>query len=489
MVDRLLHALLIQTLALSVAVFAVRAMQVLVVRQFGAGAAYLSWLLAPVVMLAVALPHSAVGALTVRVDVSAVTPAWVAAPPIDGVGDRGIAAKEILAAWAVGGALFAALLALRQRRFESLLAASSGGAEPALPAGAGPAVLGVWRRRIVLPRDFDSAFDAEERRLMLLHEGVHLRRADNAWNLLASALLVLHWFNPIAWWAWRRLRADQETSCDATVLCGEPPHSLGAYAGALLKVQGVAFAPPLATSWQSTHPLVERVRMLQVHRLSPARRRAGLRVAMLSILVAGVGGYALQAGASAPSAPVASSEPSVMTAVAIEFDKSTANPTKIEAGLLSRGRVVMRFDTDAMKKAMLAPFEIAYTATRVDGGLLQLDTVLRYGDPLATLASPRVLTREGEAAHVELKSADGAHTFAVTFVPKLSPPGAPTPDGAGDLPKPPALPSPPAQSLPAMPALPPTSALPPLPPAPTPHSLPALPPLPADPAPPPQRAL
>src|ERR1019366_6146319 len=103
--------------------------------------------------------------------------------------------------------------------------------------------------RIVLPRDFDSAFDAEERRLMLLHEGVHLRRADNAWNLLATALLVLHWFNPVAWWAWRCLRADQETSCDAAVLRAEAPGALSVYAGALLKVQGVALAPPLATSW------------------------------------------------------------------------------------------------------------------------------------------------------------------------------------------------------------------------------------------------
>ena len=179
MVDAVLRGLLLQTLTLSFAALAVRALQAIGLRRLGAAAAYLCWLLVPVAMLAVALPHPAVDALAVRIDVAAVTPAWAAAPAIERVAGQRVVVPGILLAWAVGVALFAGLLVLRQRRFEALVA-SSRDATPTLPAGTGPAVLGVWRRRIVLPLDVDSAFDAEERRLMLLHEGVHLRRADNA---------------------------------------------------------------------------------------------------------------------------------------------------------------------------------------------------------------------------------------------------------------------------------------------------------------------
>ena len=471
MAEHLVHALLLQALALSIATLGVLALQATVLRRFGAAAAHVAWLLVPVALLAVALPHPAVDALVVHVDVAALTPAWIASPAPAAANPAW--PSVVVVAWSAGAVLLLALLVRRQRGFEAQL--SRTGAVARLPAGAGPAVMGLWRRRIVLPLDFDSAFDADERRLMLLHEGVHLRRGDNLWNLLAAALLVLHWFNPIAWWAWRRMRADQETSCDAAVLREESPQALPVYVGALLKVQGVALAAPLATSWQSTHPLVERVRMLHLHRTSIARHRAGLRIAALAILLAGIGGYALRAGASAPAVSVSVGEAAVATAVEIEFDKSASHPTKIASRLLTRGgeKATLRYASDAMKKEMLAPFEVEYTATRLDGGRLRLDTVLSYGEPLARLAAPSLITHDGEAARVEVSSADGAHAFAVTFVPSVLPAPAapPVPPAPKTLAPPlPALPplavplhtSPP----PALPLVPSTATLPPLPAAP-----------------------
>ena len=467
MIDAWLHGLLLQTITLSIAAVAVRALQATVMRRLGAAAAYLCWLLVPVAMLAAAMPHPSVDALALRVDVSAIAPAWIAAAPVERATAGGLAGI-VVASWSAGVLLLSALLVRRQRRFEALVGAATNDAEPRLPAGTGPAVLGVWRRRIVLPQDFDSAFDAEERRLMLLHEGVHLRRADNLWNLLATALLVLHWFNPFAWWAWRCLRVDQETSCDAAVLRREPPAVLAAYAGALLKVQGVALTPPLATSWQSSHPLVERVRMLKLHRISSARHRMGLRIAALSVLVAGVSGYALQAGASA--APAHAGEVSVLTAIELRMDANAP--------------IASRLLTHAGEPALIgydlsgAPFQIAYTVTRLDGDRLQIDAALRQGAPLAAIGSPRLVTHDGEAANISVRTADGAHEVAISFVPKV-------------LATPPALPAvravPPTSALPPLPPVPPTAALAP-PPAP-PNAHPALPPLPAEPPAPVQRAL
>ncbi len=491
MVERLLHVLLMQTFALSVAVVVVRALQVLAVRRLGAGAAYLCWLLVPVAMLVVALPHAASDALVVRVDVSAIASAWSNAIPAEHVAGDGVLAAFAVAAWGAGALSLAALLVLRQRRFDALVEGSSD-APARLPAGAGPAVIGVLRSRVALPQDFETAFDAEERRLVLLHEGVHQRRRDNAWNLLASALLVAHWFNPLAWWAWRRLRADQELACDAAVLRREPPEAAASYAGALLKVQGVALTPPLATAWQSTHPLVERVRMLHAHRISSARHRAGLRVATLSIVLAGIGGYTLQAGADALPAAVSGNGASVMTAIEITHTSqhATASDVSTKRVVTSKIRVLSHKGQEAIIRfgsEDVDPYEIGLTVSRVDGDRLELATRLSSGKPLAVIGTPHILTRDGQAAQLEVRTGDGAETFELSLTPKVLDAAQ---AAAAEKLKPSAVPplpaTPPAQPLPALPR---ANALPPLPPAPTSQSVPALPPLPADPAPPPQRAL
>ena len=489
MVDAWLHGLLSQTLALSLAVIVVRALQAVVTRHLGAASGYLAWLLVPVAMLAVAMPHAATRALVIRVDVAAVAPAWLAARPAASASGPGAASALAMAAWVAGALLLAALLLQRQRRFEALVDLSSQGAMPTLPAGAGPAVLGVWRRRVVLPQDFDSAFDAEERRLMLLHEGVHLRRGDNLWNLLATTLLVAHWFNPIAWWAWRRLRADQELACDAAVLRHEPPEALATYAGALLKVQGVALTLPLASAWQSTHPLVERVRMLKVHRISSERHRAGLRIAALSIVLAGVGGYTLRAGADALPAAASADDASVMTAIDITHTTkhATAPDVSTKRVVTSQIKVLVRTGREAVVRfgnKNVEPYEIGLTVLRLDGDRLQIDTRVSAGSPLALVGSPRLVVHDGEKGSVAIDTGDAAGAFTISLTPKVV--AGPAAD-AIDVRKPPALPplpaTPPVQPLPA---LPPASALPPLPAL---QSLPAVPPLPADPAPPIQRAL
>ena len=476
MAERILHALLMQTTALALATLVVRALQWSVARRLGAASAYLCWLLVPVAMLAVALPRPAAEPLVLHVDAVALAPAWIARSTPVATATLVRFDLVAIAAWAIGALLLAAVLLHRQRRFERLLEPSSG----RLPAGAGPAVLGVWRRRVVLPRDFDTAFDAEERRLMLLHEGVHLRRGDNAWNLLASALLVLHWFNPIAWWAWRRMRADQEMSCDAAVLRVEAPAALAAYAGALLKVQGVALAPPLATAWQSTHPLVERIRMLQVHRISPARHRAGIRLATLAVLLAGIGGHALQAGAGALPAAASPDEQSVMTTLEVthtthrateaDVDHRTEVATRVQLLARPGEPVAIRIGDGKVE----APYELGLTVSRLEGGRLQLDTRLSSGTPPRLLGSPRVVVHDGEKASLSIKDDEAAGEFAISMTPRVV-----------------ATPAvPPVSNLPPPPAVPPVGKLPSVPPVPSVGDVSPVPSIGAVPAPPPlQRAL
>jgi len=81
-----------------------------------------------------------------------------------------------------------------------------------------PALFGFVRPRLLLPNGMLEALSREELRYVLLHELAHLKRRDIYLGWLTSILQALHWFNPLVWLAFYRLRADRELACDALVL-------------------------------------------------------------------------------------------------------------------------------------------------------------------------------------------------------------------------------------------------------------------------------
>ena len=81
-----------------------------------------------------------------------------------------------------------------------------------------PALFGFVRPRLLLPVEMVEEAGEEEMRYIFLHELAHLKHRDIYLGWLASLLLILHWFNPLVWFAFYRMRADRELSCDAYVL-------------------------------------------------------------------------------------------------------------------------------------------------------------------------------------------------------------------------------------------------------------------------------
>lgn len=75
-------------------------------------------------------------------------------------------------------------------------------------------ILNLW---LVLPENFE-AWPAERRRVVVLHELAHLQRRDCLAQALARLALALHWPNPLAWLAARRMTAEREQACDDAVL-------------------------------------------------------------------------------------------------------------------------------------------------------------------------------------------------------------------------------------------------------------------------------
>jgi len=81
-----------------------------------------------------------------------------------------------------------------------------------------PALFGFLRPVLLLPIGMNEAFSLEELRYVFLHELAHLKRHDIFVAHFVSLVQILHWFNPLVWLAFYRMRSDRELACDALVL-------------------------------------------------------------------------------------------------------------------------------------------------------------------------------------------------------------------------------------------------------------------------------
>jgi beta-lactamase regulating signal transducer with metallopeptidase domain len=100
----------------------------------------------------------------------------------------------------------------------------------------GPAVFGLFRPYVLLPEGLLHQLTPAELQLVLLHELAHVKRNDLLLGWVSMCVQFLHWFNPLAWWALQRLRADRELVCDAMVLALVAPGEHRSYGRVLLKV-------------------------------------------------------------------------------------------------------------------------------------------------------------------------------------------------------------------------------------------------------------
>jgi beta-lactamase regulating signal transducer with metallopeptidase domain len=198
-----------------------------------------------------------------------------------------------LAAWLMGAAAFFVLHLVRHRRFcrrlltgARLLDRVGGVRVIETPAAAGPLAFGTARRFVAFPDDFADRYDPDERELALAHELGHHARGDLVANWAALAVLAVHWFNPLAWHAFRAFRCDQELANDARVLAGRSRTDRHIYACAIVKAaHGGAISA--ACHLHTITDLKGRLRMLSNTRLSRTRQATGA-VAILSAVTAGL---------------------------------------------------------------------------------------------------------------------------------------------------------------------------------------------------------
>ena len=76
-----------------------------------------------------------------------------------------------------------------------------------------PFAIGLRNPKIYLPNNLASTQE-----YVIAHERAHLSRHDNLAKVIGYAILVLHWFNPLVWIAFKLFVTDMEMSCDESVI-------------------------------------------------------------------------------------------------------------------------------------------------------------------------------------------------------------------------------------------------------------------------------
>ena len=77
-----------------------------------------------------------------------------------------------------------------------------------------PAVYGLWRPVIILPRDLCRPENSEQLRHVLRHESAHVWRGDARGNLIMNAAFPFLFFHPLYWWIRHRIQFSRELIAD-----------------------------------------------------------------------------------------------------------------------------------------------------------------------------------------------------------------------------------------------------------------------------------
>jgi beta-lactamase regulating signal transducer with metallopeptidase domain len=80
-----------------------------------------------------------------------------------------------------------------------------------------PAVFGMFRPVLLMPKGYLGKLSRRDTEHMLLHELAHIKRGDLIAHGLYMLLQVAYWYNPLLWLVRRQVHHLRELSCDATV--------------------------------------------------------------------------------------------------------------------------------------------------------------------------------------------------------------------------------------------------------------------------------
>jgi len=324
----------------------------------------------------------------------------------------------------------------------------------------GPAVVGIVRPTLVLPRGLLGVLSGRELDAIVLHECVHVRRQDNLRSAVRAGVGALLWFNPVVWLVNRVLAIETEKSCDEEVLAltGDAE----AYASGLVAaVRHALGAAPAGAAAATTPPVVARLREILAWPGRPDRAWRSRAAVATALALAALGGHAgsIAATPAAPEPRPAAPEASGNGA-AVEFLREQAERLQREAEAATSaaeaaGKNAQRADVLLRLRAAEAGGGVAEAATKprrvvgevaISGEMMTTEAIralktaslLQRGVPFDEVAldrSVRALYATGQFESIEVRTrlVDGA-TVNVSYVVRLK--GAARADDIPGLPAP-----------------------------------------------------
>lgn len=149
----------------------------------------------------------------------------------------------------------------------------------------GPLAFGLFQKYIAVPTDFFRNYSPRERELVLEHEIAHHESGDLFANFAGLLVLSLHWFNPVAWFAWIAFREDQETACDARILQKSGQEVRAVYGRTIAK-SASGHQLGLASPLNQKDKIKGRLKMLGKVEKSSFRKKLGMLMVGASTVVA-----------------------------------------------------------------------------------------------------------------------------------------------------------------------------------------------------------
>ncbi|CAM3945817.1 MULTISPECIES: M56 family metallopeptidase [Pseudoalteromonas] len=196
-----------------------------------------------------------------------------------------------------------------------------------------PMVIGLLRTQLVLPTGYLQKTDSASLKLIIEHEKVHIKRADNLLNMLLLITTLVFWFNPLAWLGYLSFRRLQELSCDETVLANKNTQQRILYSKALINCAASSRAGLMAYShYGDKNTMLQRLNQIKNNGNSSL-------VAKAALLIFAAGMLSSFAIAKQPEAKAQKQSISPIMRIEPLYPKQAA-----EQGI--SGSVVLKYDID-----------------------------------------------------------------------------------------------------------------------------------------------